>query len=97
MRDPKGPSYRLSAVAMQSKGRKVDCRGAGGRVDGGFQGMGMGMGMGTGRREHRPVRVASEVGASKRPVGQIPESLEVLGSRVAIIDVIGVFPHIAGQ
>lgn len=31
------------------------------------------------------------------PVDQIPERLDVLGAGVAVIDVISVFPHIAGQ
>src|SRR3546814_2839676 len=31
------------------------------------------------------------------PVDQVPERLDILRPRVAVIDVIGVFPHIAGK
>ena len=31
------------------------------------------------------------------PVDEIPERLDVLGAGIAVIDVIGVFPHVAGE
>ena len=31
------------------------------------------------------------------PIDQIPERLDILWTGVAVVDVVGVFPHIAGQ
>src|SRR4051812_46484863 len=37
----------------------------------------------------------SEIARCEFPVDQAPEGLDVFGARVAIVDVVGMFPHVA--
>src|SRR5690606_13615525 len=39
----------------------------------------------------------SEVLRHEVPVDQVPERLDVLRTQVAVVDVVGVFPYVAGQ
>src|SRR5690606_28206053 len=38
-----------------------------------------------------------EVLGGELPVHHIPEVFEILGTRVTVVDVVGVFPHVTGQ
>ena len=40
---------------------------------------------------------SSEVVRHEVPVDQVPEVLDVLGTGIAVVDVVGVLPHVAGQ
>ena len=59
--------------------------------------------MRTGRVSRPSSRARSRVSASVHlardeiPVHQVPERLDVLRPRVAVVDVVGVLPHVAGQ
>lgn len=41
--------------------------------------------------------LGSEVSGSKFPVHQVPEAFKVLGTRIAVVDVVGVLPNIGGK
>lgn len=51
----------------------------------------------TARESPRSFGLAGEVLSDELPVDQVPERFHVFRARVAVVDVIGVFPHVAGQ
>src|SRR5690625_400793 len=53
----------------------------------------------TGRlRTAREIRLElSEIAGDEIPVHEIPEFLEVLRTRVAVVDIVGVFPYVTGH